>query len=213
MAAAINGAIEFRSGPIISQWTHYGGGIAYLFAGNVTLDAPSSPPQTQIAVGAQLNAIATGSTQQIIFGTATEAWALPGSQSILTGLEATTINMEPTNPWQKVGLWATYKTRPDAAYWDAPLDPGNINSQAVRIESQPGTGFERGIVLGHHSLHASQNEARPILIDLRDVAEADVESWDLVRFPDGCALRYAGKGKLATVCDGVPAGRAAGVRP
>ena len=201
LAAAINSGTDFRSGPIISQWTHRGGGIAYLFAGNVTLDASASPPHTEIAVGAQLNAVGAANTHQILFGTATEAWALPGSLSQLTGLEASTINMEPANAWQKVGLWTTYKTRPDASYADAPLDAGNMNSQALRVESQPGTGFERGIVLGRHSLHASRLEKRPILLDLRELDEVDAESWDLVRFPDGCALRYAGHGQLRTVCE------------
>src|SRR5206468_1136663 len=124
---------------------------------------------TELAVGAQLNAYATTGTHQIVFGIATEAWALPGSLSMLTGLEATTINMEPENPWRKIALWSTFKTRPDTRYNEVPSDPSNMNAQALRIESQPGTGFERGIVLARHSLHRSRNEPRPILFDLREV--------------------------------------------
>jgi hypothetical protein len=185
---------------IVLERTHRGGGIGYLFAGNVTVDDPAAPPWTEFAVGAQLNAHAGRGSHQIVFGIATEAWAAPGSFSVLTGIEATPINMEPNNPWPKFAFYATYKTRPDAGYGDIPADPGNLNAQALRIESQPGTGFERGIVLGKHSLHASRNEARPILLDLREVPADTLATWDLVAFPDGCRLRYAGRGRLAVAC-------------
>jgi hypothetical protein len=151
-------------------------------------------------VGAQLNAYAARGSDQIVFGIATEAWSLPGSRSMLTGLEATAINMEPENPWRKISLWSTYKTRPDTLYDDIPADPTNMNAQALRIESQPGTGFERGIVLARYSLHPSRVEARPILVDLREVPSEAIAGWDLVAFPDGCRLRYAGRGRLSTVC-------------
>jgi len=119
---------------------------------------------------------------------------------MLTGIEATAINMEPENPWRKIAFWSTYKTRPDTAYDEVPADPANMNAQALRIESQPGTGFERGIVLARHSLHASRVESRPILVDLREVTAENLADWDLVAFPDGCRLRYAGRGRLSTVC-------------
>lgn len=190
-----------RRAPTLAKWTHQGGGIAYLFAGTVTLDTPRAAPHTELAVGAQLNAYANPGSHQIVFGIATEAWSLPGSLSMLTGLEATTINMEPNNPWRKVALWSTYKTRPDTLYDQVPADPANLNAQALRIESQPGTGFERGIVLSKHSLHASRAEPRPILLDLREVSATAIGTWDLIAFPDGCRVRYAGRGVLATVCD------------
>lgn len=101
LGAALPEGTEVRPGPTLSQWKHNGGGIAYLFAGTVTLDTPGSPPHTELAVGAQLNAYASSGTHQIVFGIATEAWALPGSLSMLTGLETTAINMEPGNPWRK----------------------------------------------------------------------------------------------------------------
>jgi hypothetical protein len=185
---------------VILERTQRGGGIGYLFAGNVMLDDPTAQPFTELAVGAQLNAHANTGSHQIVFGIATEAWAAPGSFSLLTGIESTPINMEPDNPWHKVAFYATYKTRPDTGYDDVPSDPGNMNAQALRIESQPGTGFERGIVLGKDSLHASRNEPRPILIDLREVPSAALATWDLIAFPDGCRLRYAGGGRLDTVC-------------
>lgn len=90
---------EQRATPIVSTCTHRGGGIAYLYAGMVALDTPSSTPHAELAVGAQLNAAALPGSHQIVFGTATEAWAMPGSLSMLVGLEATAINMEPANPW------------------------------------------------------------------------------------------------------------------
>ena len=186
--------------PTLTQWTHYGGGIAYLFAGTVTLDTPGAAPHTQLAVGAQLNAYAMTGSHQMVFGIATEAWAYPGSHSMLTGLEATTINMEPDNAWRKIALWSTFKTRSDGDYDNVPSDPANINAQALRIESQPGTGFERGIVLSKYSLHPSRNESRPILIDLREVPAEAVIGWDLIAFPDGCRVRYRGGGRLVTVC-------------
>ena len=191
---------DVAAGPHLVQWTHGGGGIAYLFAGTVTLDTPRSAPHTELAVGAQLNVYAQSGTHQIVFGAATEAWALPGSLSMLTGLEATTINMEPLNPWRKIALWSTFKNRPDTAYDDIPADPANLNAQALRIESQPGTGFERGVVLARDSLHASRVESRPVLLDLREVPSDKLAGWDLIAFPDGCRLRYAGAGQMVTVC-------------
>jgi len=191
---------EEKVAPTLSSWTHQGGGIAYLFAGTVALDTPRSRPHTELAVGAQLNAYAGPGSHQIVFGIATEAWALPGSLSMLTGLEATTINMEPENPYRKIALWSTFKTRPDARYDELPTDPANMNAQALRIESQAGTGFERGVVLAQHSLHASRTEPRPILLDLREVPTGALATWDLIAFPDGCRLRYAGHGQISTVC-------------
>jgi hypothetical protein len=164
------------------------------------LDAPASPPYTELAVGAQLNASASAGSDQIVFGIATEAWSLPGSLSMLTGIEATAINMEPANPWRKISFWATYKNRPDNAYGDAPADAANMNAQALRVESQPGTGFERGVVLARYSLHASRHEPRPILLDLREVPADELTGWDLIAFPDGCRLSYAGGGRLSTRC-------------
>jgi len=200
LAAAMPTGSQVRSAPVISDWTHQGGGIAYLFAGTVSLDTPRSAPHTELAVGAQLNAYANPGSDQIVFGIATEAWSLPGSRSMVTGLEATAINMEPENPWRKISFWSTFKTRPDTRYYEIPSDPANMNAQALRIESQPGTGFERGIVLARYSLHPSRNEPRPILIDLREVPMDALATWDLMAFSDGCRLRYAGSGQLSAVC-------------
>lgn len=51
-----------------------------------------------------------------------------------------------------------------------------------------------------YSLHASRNESRPILLDLRDVPADTLAGWDLIALPDGCRLRYAGGGQFTTSC-------------
>ena len=96
---------------------------------------------------------------------------------------------------------ADVKNRPDTEYNLPPVDPANMNSQALRIQSQPGTGFERGIVYAQLSMHASRNLVRPVAIDFSEMDEAAVEAVDLIRFPDGCSLVYLGHGMLSTRCD------------
>ena len=195
LGAATPPAAVITSGPTLAGWTQQGQGIAYLFAGNVTLDVPDAAPFTRFATGAQINAYAK--QDQFAFGIATEAWALPGSKAAIVGLEATAINMEPSNPQHKIALWATFKTRQDWAWSDVPADPGNANSQALRIESQPGTGFARGIVFAPISLHATAAQERPVAIDF---SETTLEGVDLMRFPDGCTMIYRGRGWLDVVC-------------
>jgi hypothetical protein len=162
--------------------------------------ASTAMPWSQVTVGAQINATNRRGVNQVVFGIATEAWAEQGSYSMLTGLEATTINREPDNPWRKISLWATFKNRPDGDYFTPLPDPANMGTQALRIESQPGTGFERAIVVAPGALYPSRNSARPALIDLSELPMAEVEKIDLVRFPDGCALVYAGRGNLTVTC-------------
>ena len=120
---------------------------------------------------------------------------------MLTGIEATTINREPDNPWRKISMWSTFKNRSDGEYFSPPTDPANMNSQALRVESQLGTGFERGIVFAQISLHPSRNLARPVAIDFAEMDEAAVEGTDVMRFPDGCSVVYLGHGKLGTRCN------------
>ncbi|HEY4138636.1 MAG TPA: hypothetical protein VGN65_09300 [Casimicrobiaceae bacterium] len=109
---------------------------------------------------------------------------------MLTGLEATTINREPDNPWRKISLWSTFKNRPDTEYASPPLDPANMGSQALRIESQPGTGFERGIVIAPTSLHWSRTLDRPAAIDLSEIGDEDIGSIDIIRIRKDLSLRY-----------------------
>jgi hypothetical protein len=190
-------------GTYVSFWQPTGPDISYLFAGFITRQPnPALPDWSTFTVGAQINAGNAAGVNQYVWGIATEAWAFPGSRSLLTGIEATTINMEPTNAEPKVVFYATFKNRTDAAFNDPPADAMNVASQALRIEAQPGTGFERGVVFGSNSLHASAALARPVAIDLSEMSLADVQKIDVIRFPDGCALVYAGRGYFRTRCDG-----------
>ena len=191
------------SAPLLNSWKPSQAGIAYLFAGNLDREQDAgAAPWTVLTVGAQINAINRTGVNQIAFGIATEAWAEQGSFSMLTGLEATTINLEPDNPWRKISLWSTFKNRRDTEYSSPPSDAANMGSQALRIESQPGTGFERGIVFAANSLYPSRKLARPVAVDFSEIPLAQLKSADLVRFPDGCVLIYLGHGRLDTRCDG-----------
>jgi hypothetical protein len=193
---------SIHTGPVLSSWNPVGMDIGYAFAGQVErLPNRSAKPWTVLTVGAQINAVNHTGVHQIAFGIATEAWADFGSFSMLTGIEATTINREADNPWRKISMWSTFKNRPDGEYSSPPSDPANMNTQALRVESQPGTGFERGIVFANISLHASRNLARPVAIDFGEMDRASVEGIDLMRFPDGCSVIYLGRGQLGTKCD------------
>jgi len=182
---------EANNGPIYSQWSPTKREIGYLFAG--VLDRSSddgAPPNSVLTVGAQINAINRGGVNQIAFGIATEAWAERGSFSMLTGIEATTINREPDNPHRKISMWSTFKNRADTEYWSPPIDPMNLDSQALRIESQIGTGFERGITFAQHSLHPSRAMERPAAIDLSEIPDAQIGEIDLIRIRADVSLRY-----------------------
>lgn len=179
------------TGPIVSGWNATGHDAAYLFAGLVDRSAADGAPDwTVLTVGAQFNAVNQRGVNQVVFGLATEAWAEQGSFSMLTGLEATAINREPDNPWRKISLWSTFKNRPDAEYASPPLDPANMGSQALRIESQPGTGFERGIVFAPTALHWSRAFERPVAIDLSEIRDDQIGTVDIVRIRKDLALRY-----------------------
>ncbi len=180
-----------------------GPGIGYLFAGFVTRQPnPAVPDMSTFTVGAQINAGNVAGVNQGVWGIATEAWAYPGSRSPLFGIEATSINMEPSNNLPKVAFYATFKNRPDSAYQLVPLDPMNVASQALRIDAQHGTGFERGIAFGPNALSPSPTRATPAAIDMSEMTLAAVRKADLIRFPDGCSVVYLGRGQLGTRCDG-----------
>jgi len=191
-----------HTGAVLSHWNPVGTDIGYAFAGQVERVADSAAkPWSVLTVGAQINAVNHSGVHQIAFGIATEAWADFGSFSMLTGIEATTINREANNPWRKISMWSTFKNRPDGEYYSPPADPANMNTQALRIESQPGTGFERGIVFGHISLHGSRTLTRPVAMDFAEMDENAIEGADLMRFPDGCSVVYLGRGMLGARCD------------
>jgi hypothetical protein len=158
-------------------------------------------PGSVLTVGAQIVATNHVGVHQIVFGIATEAGADFGSHSAITGIEATAVNRERNNRARKISMWSTFKNRPDTEYSLPPVDPANMNTQALRIESQPGTGFERGIVFANVSLYASRTLARPVAIDFAEMDQAALESIDVMRFPDGCSVVYLGHGILGTRCD------------
>jgi hypothetical protein len=179
------------AGPIVSGWNATGHDAAYLFAGMVdrtTADGASN--WTVLTVGAQFNAVNRRGVHQVVFGIATEAWAEQGSFAMLTGLEATTINREPDNPWRKISLWSTFKNRPDTEYTSPLPDPANMGSQALRIESQPGTGFERGVVFAPTALHPSRMLQFPVAIDLSEISDAQIGSIEIIRIRKDVSVRY-----------------------
>jgi hypothetical protein len=179
------------TGPIVGGWNPVGSDAGYVLAGVVDRPAAGGAPNwTVLTVGAQLSAINRRGVNQVAFGIATEAWAEQGSFSMLTGIEATTINREPDNPWRKISMWSTFKNRPDTEYFSPPPDPANIGSQGLRIESQPGTGFERGIVFALTALHPSRALARPVAIDLSEISDEQIGNIDLIRIRKGISVRY-----------------------
>jgi len=191
-----------QAGPIVSSWNPDGSDIGYGFAGVLDRFSDSgAKPWSVLTVGAQIVATDHTGINQVVFGIATEAVADFGSFSELTGVEATAFNREPDNPWRKISLWSTFKNRPDTEYSMPPIDAANMDSQALRIESQPGTGFERGVVFARISLHPSRTLVRPVAIDFAEMDEAAVEGVDIIRFPDGCSVVYLGHGTLGTRCD------------
>jgi hypothetical protein len=184
------------------SWAPTSPDAAYLMYGDLKRASDGgATPWSVLTVGAQINASNDAGVNQIAFGIATEAWAQPGSFSVLTGIEATAINREPNNPFRKISMWSTFKNRPDGDYYNPPADPANLMSQALRIESQPGTGFERAIVFAPISLHASRALARPVAIDFAEMSPEAMASIDVMRFPDGCTLAYLRRTGLVLRCD------------
>jgi len=191
LAADLSVNPTMLTGPMIADWKPVRREAAYLFAGQVDrATAAGAPDWTVLTVGAQINAVNRRGVHQVVFGVATEAWAEQGSFSMLTGLEATTINREPDNPWRKISLWSTFKNRPDTEYFSPPSDPANMGSQALRIESQPGTGFERGIVFAPTALHRSRVLELPAAIDLSEISDEQIGGIEIIRIRKDVSVRY-----------------------
>ncbi len=179
------------TGPMVGGWNPIGSDAGYVLAGLVDrTTAGAAPNWTVLTVGAQLSAVNRRGVNQVAFGIATEAWAEQGSFSMLTGIEATTVNREPDNPWRKISMWSTFKNRPDTEFASPPIDPANTGSQALRIESQPGTGFERGIVFAPTALHPSRTMERPVAIDLSEISDEQIGNVDVIRIRKGISVRY-----------------------
>ena len=116
----------------------------------------------------------------------TQAWALPGSRSILVGFESGLVNEEATNVYPKIAFNAVYKNRSDVG--TSPGAPYNAHSIAYWVSAQPGTGFERGLVFDRDSLAAVGK--RPAVVDLSELPDDQIGQVDLIRIRKDVALRY-----------------------
>jgi len=170
----------------ITVWSPTAPGYAASFFTEATRTAGSSAPLQDFTVAAQLVAKNGPGVHQWAFGVAAEAWAQPGSRSVLVGLEAAVINEEPGNLYPKIANNAVMKNRADGGI--NPGRPMNANSIAYWITAQPGTGFERGLVFDSVSLKATN--ARPVAIDLSDVPDDQIGDIDLIRIRKDVSLRY-----------------------
>jgi len=170
----------------ITVWSPFLPGNAYGFFTETTRIGSSPTPLHDFTVAAQLVAKNGPGIHQWAFGVASEAWAQPGSRSILVGLESAVINEEPTNTYPKIANNAVMKNRADGAA--NPGAPLNANSIAYWITAQPGTGFERGLVFDRDSIVATAD--RPVAIDLSDLSDDQIANVDLIRIRKDVALRY-----------------------
>jgi hypothetical protein len=186
VAVALSPSAHADQPSYVSIWEPTQPGIAYAFAGSLRRSAGSSEILRDFTVAAQLTAQNGAGVHQWAFGVAAEAWALPGSRSILVGVESAVINEEPTNLYPKIAVNAVMKNREDGGG-----DPGtamNANSVAFWVSAQPGTGFERGLVFDRDSLVMAAG--RPAAIDLSDVPDDQIGQIDLIRIRKDVSLRY-----------------------
>lgn len=107
------------------------------------------------AVGAQINAWCYAGTRPCFAG-ATESinWSTTDSFNQI-GWEAGIVNFSPSSSGYKVGLNTVIKCQMDDAYANGAnpcATPNNLNSYAVLVTSQLGTGWQSGIIFGYHSI-------------------------------------------------------------
>jgi len=178
---------------INSVWAPTTEFLGYAYGGRVDRTfVPGLTPYSVYTIGALLGAHNEAGVDQWVFGIATEAISQLGSKSIVVGFESAAVNMEPLNFMPKIANNAVFKNRLDGA--PTPSAPMNANSIAYWITAQPGTGFERGLVFHDGSLASAAG--RPVAIDFSGVGPGA----DIMKFSDGCVLRYAGGGVLTAVC-------------
>ena len=170
----------------ITVWSPTAPGYAASFFTEATRTAGSAAILQDFTVAAQLVAKNGPGVHQWAFGVAAEAWALPGSRSVLVGLESAVINEEPSNLYPKIANNAVMKNRADGGA--NPGQPMNANSIAYWVTAQPGTGFERGLVFDSVSLRATNT--RPVAIDLSDIPDDQIGSIDLIRIRKDVSLRF-----------------------
>jgi hypothetical protein len=173
--------------PYVAHWNPTAPGISYGFVAGLTRVTGSPAPLQDFTVAAQLTARNDRGVDQWAFGVAAEAWAMPGSRSILIGMESAVINEEASNLQFKVANSAVFKNRRDGA--PDPGEPMNGNSIAYWTTAQPGTGFERGLVFDRGSLFTGGNQ-RPAAIDLSDLSDEEIARVDLIRIRRDVVLRY-----------------------
>jgi hypothetical protein len=186
LAAAVPPDPATNPNSYITVWSPIRPGYAASFFTEATRVAGSATPLQDFTVGAQLVAKNGNGVHQWAFGVAAEAWAQPGSRSVLVGLESAVINEEPTNVYPKVANNAVMKNRADGG-----IDPGaplNANSIAYWVTAQSGTGFERGLVFDRVALKATSG--RPAAIDLSDIPDSEIGNVDLIRIRKDVTLRY-----------------------
>jgi hypothetical protein len=161
-------------------------GVTIGFASDLLRLGGGSKPLTDFTIGTFASVRHAAGVDQQAFAIAAEAWARPGSRSLLVGIEAAVINEEPDNHYPKIANNAVIKNRADVA---PPSSlPMNANSIAYWVSAQPGTGFERGLVFDRNSLLAIGK--RPAVIDLSDLTDEAVAGVDLIRIRKDVALRY-----------------------
>ena len=170
----------------IAVWSPVRPGYAVSFFTEVTRVGGSAAALQDFTVAAQMVAKNGPGVNQWAFGVATEAWAQPGSRSILVGLESAVINEEPTNIYPKIANNAVMKNRADGGA--NPGNPMNANSIAYWVTAQPGTGFERGLVFDTQSLLTATG--RPAAVDLSDLSDEQIAQIDLIRIRKDVSLRY-----------------------
>lgn len=162
-----------------------GAGIAFGYASDI-LRTGGSQDLHDLTVGAIFSVRHPAGIHQWALGAVTQVWAMPGSNSILVGMESAVANEEPTNPYPKIAFNAVMKNRPDGGV--APSAPLNAHSIAYWVSAQSGTGFERGLVFDRDSLAAAGK--RPAVIDLSELPDAQIGEVDLIRIRKDVSLRY-----------------------
>jgi len=183
---ALSPAAQADPPPYVSVWEPTMPGVAWAFAGLLRRTGGSSEPLRDFTVSAQFVAQNGPGIHQWAFGLASEAWALPGSRSILVALESAVINEEPANVYPKIANNAVMKNRADGGA--DPGQPMNANSIAYWVTAQPGTGFERGLVFDGTSLLAAGGRAAAI--DLSDIPDDQIGQIDLIRIRKDVSVRF-----------------------
>jgi hypothetical protein len=138
-------------------------------------------------VGAQVNGWSASGIAGQTWGIATEAVGMKGNRSILVGLEAMVANLEPIHDHAKIGINIVFNGGAD----EAGIGQGsNTNSTGLWFTSRTAVGFESAIKLDRRSISTSANRRPPAVLDLEDLDPATIGEVDLIRLPNGKAIRF-----------------------